>query len=82
MYRKLATVRTFVKAKVLRARAKRQYDSLRTLGRISEVQLRKNRQRGAEGRHFRVRISGRRSSSWTPESDLPTAVVKLYDSRR
>ena len=55
-------------------------DSLRTLGRIAGTQVRKNKNNGQMERHFKVRISGSRAPSWTPESDLPTAVVKLYDS--
>lgn len=54
-------------------------DSLRILGRISGTQVRKNKATRQDERHFKVRISGSRSSCWTPESDLPTTVVKLFD---
>lgn len=43
--------------------------------------MRRNKRTGQLERHFKVRISGSRSSCWTAESDLPTAVVKLYDDR-
>lgn len=56
-------------------------DSLRTLDPIAGKQVRKNKESGEMERRFKERISGSRSSCWTPESDLPTAVVKLYDSR-
>ena len=54
-------------------------DSLWTLGRIAGTMMRKNVRTQEVERHFRIRISGSRATSWTPESDLPQAVVKLYD---
>ena len=56
-------------------------DSLRTLSRIAGTQTRRNQSTGEIERHFKVRISGSRSTCWTPESDLPETVVKLYDQR-
>lgn len=55
-------------------------DSLRTFARIAGTQIRKHTRTGNTERHFKVRISGKNFSCWTPESDLPEAVVKLYDN--
>ena len=55
-------------------------DSLRTLGRIAGTMRRKKVQTQEVERHFRVRISGSRATSWKLESYLPQAVVKLYDA--
>jgi len=56
-------------------------DSIRSLERIVGTQVRRKKTTGQVERHFKVRISGSRSTCWTPESDLPDTVVKLYNSR-
>lgn len=56
-------------------------DSLRTLARIKGTQTCKNSATQEQERHFRVMVSGQRSTCWTPESSLPAAVVKLYDQQ-
>lgn len=56
-------------------------DSLRMLGRISAVKTVLDSSGGAR-RLFKVSMRGKGNSSWTPETDLPEVVVKLYDRRR
>lgn len=46
-------------------------DYLRTFEKISDVQWRCSPQTGKKERHFKVQVSGRRSSKWTRKSDFP-----------
>lgn len=57
-------------------------DSLRTFEKVPKVEWRRNPRTGREERHFRVRDSERRLSRRTPQSDLPEAVVQLFDNER
>ena len=55
-------------------------DSLRFLKRITACETRRCRDSDATERWFKVRIHGRRSATWTRETDLPETVVKLFES--
>lgn len=56
-------------------------DSLRIIQHIKGTMMRSHKQTKERQRHFKVMINGRREARWTAESDLPEAVVKLYDAR-
>ena len=55
-------------------------DNIRLFKRIEACQTRRCRESGTMERWFKVRIHGRRSSTWTKQEDLPETVVKLFDS--
>lgn len=55
-------------------------DNLRLLKRIG-CEMRDDLDSNQKERWFKVRIQGRRSATWTKESDLPETVVKLFDGR-
>ena len=57
-------------------------DNLRMFKRIERCEWRDDPHTNDKTRWFKVRIHGRRSASWTKESELPETVVKLFDIKQ